>query len=245
MDTKTNRSLNVMMIKRILFFLVSITFSYGVYAMSGRSVQGNLNNDDIEDDITCEDSPDLNFKCFISVSNQKVRTFEVKENNECSHFSIGISKGYEIEVQCGNRLDSNFYYYTYNNIKNDWFLSKYEYLSIVNSPDDEGDSLMIDSKVLKSLERSLFHDINKQGNHMISMGYIKKKAYLYNGNYNRTNMYLIKGDKVLILDTREDKTNKNQWYQIYFKGKKDIIAWIHSNDVEYLSLSSKFLTFTK
>lgn len=78
---------------------------------------------------------------------------------------------------------------------------------------------------------------------MLSIGYIKEKAFIYDNKYNKKNAYLIKGDKVIILDVK--KALNNKWYQIYFKGKKNIIGWVNHNKIEYLSVPSKFLTQNK
>ncbi|MCQ9122115.1 hypothetical protein BKG95_06030 [Rodentibacter pneumotropicus] len=57
------------------------------------------------------------------------------------------------------------------------------------------------------------------------------KVYLYDSNGLKSNMYLIKGDKVSILD--EKKTLDGQsWYFINFKGKKDINMWIKADSVD-------------
>lgn len=54
-------------------------------------------------------------------------------------------------------------------------------------------------------------------------------------------MYLVKGDKVLILDVKKDSKN-NKWYKILFPGKKSIIKWMRSYNISYLSVNSEFLT---
>ncbi|WP_420911987.1 hypothetical protein [Muribacter muris] len=46
-----------------------------------------------------------------------------------------------------------------------------------------------------------------------------------------------------MLDVKEAFNKK--WYQIYFKGKKNIIGWVNYNKIEYLSVPSKFLTQNK
>ena len=68
-----------------------------------------------------------------------------------------------------------------------------------------------------------------------------KNHYLYNENYNKTDMYLVKGDKVLILDVKKDSKN-NKWYKILFPGKKSITKWMRSYNISYLSVNSEFLT---
>ncbi len=221
-------------------------YAIATSSMSEVTVEGYLNDDDLKDYIQCgaydESSDTIDYKCILNVSREEKKVFDVVDNNECRYFGLSIPEKGIIKVNCGVYINSNEYYYMNNG--NDWILFKYEYFSGVNSPDDEGDSFIVDSNVLKSLKRSLFYDVGGTGNRMISMGYIKKKTNLYDKNYNKEKMYLIKGDKVLVLDATEDSKN-NKWYQIYFKGKKEIIAWVKSNNVENLSVPSKFLTFDK
>lgn len=57
------------------------------------------------------------------------------------------------------------------------------------------------------------------------------KAYLYNSNSSKSNMYLIKGDKVTILDEKIDESGK-KWYLINYKGKKDINMWLKSDAID-------------
>ncbi|KOE65074.1 hypothetical protein [Aggregatibacter actinomycetemcomitans] len=59
---------------------------------------------------------------------------------------------------------------------------------------------------------------------------IKEKSYLYSDNLIKSNMYLIKGDKVRIIkDKLDDKGIK--WYFINYKGKKEINMWIKADSV--------------
>ncbi|WP_072682644.1 SH3 domain-containing protein [Arcobacter sp. LA11] len=55
-----------------------------------------------------------------------------------------------------------------------------------------------------------------------------EKQYLYNqpNKNSKTKMYLIKGDKVEILEEKDD------WLYILYKGKKDIKAWIPKSAVQ-------------
>jgi hypothetical protein len=55
---------------------------------------------------------------------------------------------------------------------------------------------------------------------------LPKKQPLYSSPNVKTKMYLIKGDKVEILEEKDD------WYYILYHGKKDIKAWIPKSAVE-------------
>lgn len=123
-------------------------------------------------------------------------------------------------------------------IDDNLLLDKYEYYYLGSGP-SEVDEFIIDNLV--SFRRNISTDISDNGNRMFSLGYVNKKSYLYNENYNKTDMYLVKGDKVLILDVKKDSKN-NKWYKILFTGKKSIIKWMRSYNISYLSVNSEFLT---
>ena len=60
---------------------------------------------------------------------------------------------------------------------------------------------------------------------------VKYKSILYLSPDEKTNMYLIKGDKVKVLkDKLDDKGRK--WYFINYKGKKEINMWIKADSVD-------------
>ncbi|WP_143530877.1 hypothetical protein [Rodentibacter genomosp. 2] len=218
--------------------------------MSGITNTGDVNNDGVKDSIECSNSTfNEDYQCIIYISGKEVEKIknivQVKDNNECSYFSMNFTNKNELRVECSPRGIYNGYYYKYDGLAHNWFLSKYEYMLETNSPDDISEDFTVDSNILIPLKRSLFQDISEKGNKLVSMGYVKKKTYIYDNNYRKTNMYLVQRDKVLILDAKQDPLTKKKWYQIYFHGKKDIIAWINANDIEYLSLHTKFLEFSR
>ena len=59
---------------------------------------------------------------------------------------------------------------------------------------------------------------------------IKNKSYLYKNNQ-KTQMYLIKGDKVTLLDEKTDASGQ-KWYFINYKGKKELNMWIKAEAVD-------------
>lgn len=59
---------------------------------------------------------------------------------------------------------------------------------------------------------------------------ILKKAYLFDLNNRKTNMYLISGDRVRIIKDRLDTDGK--WYFINYKGKKEINMWIKADAID-------------
>lgn len=250
MVRNVNQSSKAMMIRRTACFFLSVFFSYKLYAMStmsGITNTGDVNNDGTKDYIKCSNNTaNEDYQCIIYLSGEeKARNIiQIKNNNECSYFSIDFTNKNELRVECSPRGIYNGYYYKYDKLEHNWFLSRYEYILEANNPDDIGEDFTVDSNILMPLKRSLFQDISEKGNKMVSMGYVKKKTYIYDNNYHKTNTYLIQRDKVLILDAKQDPLTEKKWYQIYFHGKKDIIAWVNANDIEYLSLHTKFLEFS-
>ncbi|WGE74254.1 hypothetical protein NYR80_04450 [Actinobacillus equuli subsp. haemolyticus] len=68
-------------------------------------------------------------------------------------------------------------------------------------------------------------------NARLGHGLINNKSYLYNDNFIMTNMYLVKGDKVNLLNQWIDSKGQ-KWYFINYKGKKDINMWIKAEAVD-------------
>ena len=60
---------------------------------------------------------------------------------------------------------------------------------------------------------------------------IREKSYLYYDLNKRSNMYLVKGDKVNILDEKSSLDGQS-WYFINYKGKKKINMWIKADSVD-------------
>jgi len=87
---------------------------------------------------------------------------------------------------------------------------------------DGKDFSFIDSKSDIEIKK-----INHHKNAVINIG----KQYLYSEPSRITNMYLIKGDKVTILDEKTDDSGQ-KWYFINYKGKKDINMWIKAEAVD-------------
>ena len=211
------------MMSRILFFLLLIISSnvYSTSSMNGVYVDnGNIS-------IHCDESDGLDYSCSIHIYKKYNNTIRIKNNNDCGYFSISPKGDDEVVVECGFKDISNIY--TYKLIDDNLLLDKYEY-HYVGGPSDF-DNFIIDNLV--SFRRNISTDISDNGNRMFSLGYVNKKSYLYNENYNKTDMYLVKGDKVLILDVKKDSKN-NKWYKILFPGKKNIIKWIRSYNISYI-----------
>lgn len=216
------------MMSRILFFLLLIISSnvYSTSSMSGVNVDnGNIS-------IHCDESDSLDYSCSINIYKKYNNTIRIKNNNDCSYFSISPKGNDEVVVECGLSDILNIYLYKLNN--SDLILSDYRYLS----SDDKFDAA---SSLLLNENRSISNDITSDGNKMVSIAYINKKSYFYDYDFNKTKSYLIKGDKVLII--RPIKINNSiKWYEVLFVGKKITRNLIKYSDVSYIGNGSSYLT---
>mgnify|MGYP000746796247 CR=1 FL=1 len=75
-----------------------------------------------------------------------------------------------------------------------------------------------------------FYD-DMKNNTIPHIGEVKSKSFLFDENRNKSKMHLIKGDKVLILSSKIDENNQ-EWYRIFYSGKKDIDMWIKADAVD-------------
>lgn len=143
--------------------------------------------------------------------------FSYRVESEELNFSgqVSFSDNNLIFSKFRNYIDKNFYDIAGDIVSNDRFIIQ-NYGNSMNMynniPDCED----------KYLEYKLFiEDLAK----------VKYKSILYLSPDKKTNMYLIKGDKVKVLkDKLDDKGRK--WYFINYKGKKEINMWIKADSVD-------------
>ena len=143
--------------------------------------------------------------------------FSYRVESEELNFSgqVSFSDNNLIFSKFRNYIDKNFYDVAGDIVSNDRFIIQ-NYGNSMNMynniPDCED----------KYLEYKLFiEDLAK----------VKYKSILYLSPDEKTNMYLIKGDKVKVLkDKLDDKGRK--WYFINYKGKKEINMWIKADSVD-------------
>lgn len=168
-------------------FIITLLISY--YAEATSSMNGLQKfSGDMESKISCSQSDSISYQCELKLGNNYYDTLRIKDNNECGEFSIiPISKD-KISIECGFDGVSNIY--TYKLIDDNLLLDKYEYYYLGGGP-SEVDEFIINNLV--SFRRNISTDISDNGNRMFSLGYVNKKSYLYNENYNKTDMYLVKG----------------------------------------------------
>ncbi|WP_205767002.1 hypothetical protein [Aggregatibacter actinomycetemcomitans] len=145
----------------------------------------------------------------------------------CPAFNINIDNDI-IEVFCSPVKDySNYSYYKYINGR----LLFFKYDSAFGGNDNLVDELSFQttSPYLISLKKDFYDDM--KNNTIPKVGFIKGKTFLFDENRKKSKMYLVKGDKVLILSSQIDRANK-EWYRIFYPGKKDIDMWIEANSID-------------
>lgn len=222
------------MMTRIIFTM-GLLISYCVEATS--SMNGvTKTGKDAEPKVYCNDSDSINYQCELILGDNYHNILSIKDNNECGSFNITPVSKDKIIVECGFNGISNIY--IYEMINSNLLLTRYEYYYSGSS--SESDDFIVNKDNLLALNRDVSDDIGIDGNKMVSVGYINKKSYLYDKNYNKTKMYLVNGDKVLILGVK--KYNKdNKFFEILFLGKRVVKGWINSSDVSYLGVNSMYL----
>ncbi|WP_018652812.1 hypothetical protein [Actinobacillus capsulatus] len=142
----------------------------------------------------------------------------------CPAFNVNINNDI-VEVFCSPLRDYSNYIY-YKNINNDLLFFKYD--SAFGGDDNLVEKLSYEthSPYLLTLRRSFYDDVKI--NNIPKIGFIKSKTFLFDKNGNKTNMYLVKGDKVLILSK---KNGDKEWYRVFYQGKKDLDMWIEADSV--------------
>ncbi|WGE42565.1 hypothetical protein [Actinobacillus equuli] len=142
----------------------------------------------------------------------------------CPAFNVNINNDI-VEVFCSPLRDYSNYIY-YKNINNDLLFFKYD--SAFGGDDSLVEQLSYEthSPYLITLRRSFYNDVKM--NNIPKVGFIKSKTFLFDKNGNKTKMYLVKGDKVLILSK---KNGDKEWYRVFYQGKKDLDMWIKADSV--------------
>ena len=200
-------------------FILSVFFPF-------YSISSDL-TDKKENFVNCTSDPPNNHKCEMQYYGKK-SVLRVKYD-VCPGFDINIDNDI-VEVFCSPPRDySNYSYYKYIN----GHLLFFKYDSAFGGNDNLVDELsfQIDSPYLISLKKDFYDDM--KNNTIPHIGEVKSKSFLFDENRNKSKMYLIKGDKVLILSSKIDGNNQ-EWYRIFYSGKKDIDMWIKA-DAVYLN----------
>ena len=87
------------------------------------------------------------------------------------------------------------------------------------------------SKQIKQKEAKVFAVKIKNSSKQIVIFSRRTFLYKYPEDNKKTKMYLIKGDKVTLLDEKTDNSGQ-KWYFINYKGKKDLNMWIKAEAVD-------------
>ncbi|WP_129083071.1 hypothetical protein [Halarcobacter anaerophilus] len=201
------------------------TNTFATSSMSGIEKQGYFDDDDNIDILKCEESRTMDYKCLLILNSGIKKVLQITNNNECSEFSINAGKKGEIIFQCGSWGVNNTYYYQYDSISSNWYLIKLEYYKLpMNGPDDIGEHITYTYFIKKWAIDDCLMNLGKN-KFVISKNLLKRQP-LYKKPNIKTKMYLIKGDRVEVLEGKDD------WLYILYHGKKDIKAWIPKNSVE-------------
>ena len=69
---------------------------------------------------------------------------------------------------------------------------------------------------------------------------LSKKSYLYSKPKSnmQTKTYLVRGDKVSLLDEQIDDTGQD-WLKINYKGRKNLTIWIKAEAIELINEVTK------
>ena len=90
---------------------------------------------------------------------------------------------------------------------------------------------------IKATKKGLWLDIGKKRAKKMTkaealiFSEINEKAFLYDQPDQVTTMYLIKGDRVIVNDTKIDD-NQQKWYFINYKGEKELNMWIKAEAID-------------
>lgn len=190
-----------------------------LYSISGELTRESNNF------VNCTSDSFNDHECEMQYYGKK-SVFKVKYDT-CPGFNVNIDNDI-VEVSCSPPRDySNYSYYKYI----DGHLLFFKYDSAFGGNDNLVDELSfeIDSPYLISLKRNFYDDM--KNNTIPKVGFIKGKTFLFDENRNKSKMYLVKGDKVLILSSEIDE-NHQEWYRIFYSGKKDIDMWIKADAVD-------------
>lgn len=206
------------MIRKCFYFILFIQSCFATSTMAGIEKEDYFDNDNILDRLVCSKDNNSNYECILNYDN-KFKIITVKNNNNCSDYSIeNISKG-EIKIQCSVWGINKSYYYKFD--KDNWYLNKYVYEELpMNGPDDKSKYLTIDFSSNKWTIENKIEDIKFE----ITVN--KQILYSAPNKNSKMKMYLIKGNKIDIIEEQD------KWIKILFHGKKDIEVWIPKSAVE-------------
>ena len=196
---------------------------------------------ELKDSFNCEDNSTGKLNLSITSNNNSgILSYKYIGEYDCPTFPrpYGVSGG-KLYLSNGKKLESKVVLSQNENL--DSLIAKE--IIIMNTGDCESATLpsniFIDNnKVAFSgfyddEHKLLFCDksISYPLRYLFSSKVIYKKSYLFSNISNPTKMYLIKGDKVTLLDEKTDDSDQ-KWYFINYKGKKDLNMWIKAEAVD-------------
>ncbi|ASA56963.1 hypothetical protein [Vibrio gazogenes] len=136
------------------------SISFAASSMSGMTVKGYLDDNDVIDKIQCENISKPSYNCVIKLDSGFSKKIVVKNNNDCSDFSINSGDKGDIVFSCGVWGENDVYYYKYS--QNNWYLYKHtrEVLPM-NGPNDLGSFNTYENFSKKWSIDSDLKDVNK------------------------------------------------------------------------------------
>lgn len=214
--------------KLILRFLIisNLILFYFFSSISNGNTKNLVSNN-----AECKNLDGDNHVCYINFFNYK-RMIRVKYDT-CPALDMNVY-GDELQVFCSPTHDySNYIYYKYDKLDGKAYLYKYESIFGGNDVDMERKSFYSYDTYLYSLKKEFYNDL--VNDEVPNNGFIVRKTYLYTSPNQKTNMYLTKGDKVLIISKKIELGER--WYRVFYKNKKNIDMWIKADSV-YTSLGN-------
>ncbi|WP_244152002.1 hypothetical protein [Rodentibacter myodis] len=152
---------------------------------------------------------------------------------------IFFNYGFNLSVNCNDFSSISWGKSFDNNYNNGFLVLNYDLIGYVNTPEEKPKKhveyycSVLDLATGNILTKENSNDGFCKMDTLIlpdDVSIKKDKAVLYNQPSKYSNKYLIKGDKVKIFNRYID--NKDEWYFINYKGKKEINMWIKADSVD-------------
>ena len=161
--------------------------------------------------------------------------FEIKEHflNDSKKTNLPIyylvnRTGYFNQIRV-NDIDESLKYFGVNELSNRLLNENNRNDKLLNKGDVVKSEYSLNGKSIVKRD-GLFFEVGND--YLDPYFYMNSKSYLYSkpNEINKSNMYLVKGDRIKIMD--ESINHSVRWYFINYKGKKEINMWIKADSVD-------------
>lgn len=164
------------------------------------------------------------------------------KSEKCNHTFIISGSSFKL-LKEGIKIEENIFQYDDNEYVTFRGISRYSYAEENLTPESKGISALINSKTSFSIQNYgnamnpfvVFGECDEKYLDFIEQpsekGVLSYKTFLYVIPNQPTKMYLIKGDKVTLLDEQMDEKGQ-KWYFINYKGEKDLNMWIKAEAID-------------